>query len=225
MVLGKELPDLPEFDLSSKSSLCSAMATDAKNMTIQPCLQRENLTYTACYCEENVWKLCEAIGKNMGEERLRDYTVCFISNAQQMTPIWCQKSSEVEDNLVVWDYHVVLIQERDGEEAYIYDLDTTLPCPCPLREYVQGAFKPHLLLKKEYRRSFRLVPARDYLSMFASDRSHMIDENGEYKSEPPPYPPIRTSECTMNLAQFTSMTPLTGPGRVVDLKALMKIFA
>jgi len=39
-------------------------------------------------------------------------------------------------------------------------------------------------------RKFRIVKAEDFLMHFASDRSHMLKEDGEWMSPPPTYPPI-----------------------------------
>jgi hypothetical protein len=47
---------------------------------------------------------------------------------------------------------------------------------------------------REAPRSFRVIPAMEYLRNFASDRSHMRRKNSqemdEWLSPPPPYPPI-----------------------------------
>ena len=44
-------------------------------------------------------------------------------------------------------------------------------------------------------RLFRVIPAQEYLDVFASDRSHMLKEDRiTYNSPPPTYPPI----CTLS---------------------------
>ena len=49
-----------------------------------------NFAYTACYCEENVYKLCE----------------------------------HGAANIVVWDYHVFVVQKVPEGAALVWDLDT-----------------------------------------------------------------------------------------------------
>lgn len=43
---------------------------------------KDNCIYTSCYCEENVWKLCEYILHHK-EDEISKYYVVFISNANQ----------------------------------------------------------------------------------------------------------------------------------------------
>ena len=51
-------------------------------------------------------------------------------------PLWKQKAGVGgEDNLVVWDYHVILILMADPC-ALVYDQDSLLPFPCPFPEYL-----------------------------------------------------------------------------------------
>lgn len=58
--------------------------------------------------------------------------------------------------------------------THVYDLDTTLPFPCSLTDYIIESFQPHRILTAEYQRCFRLIPAGLFLQHFASDRSHMV---------------------------------------------------
>ena len=59
---------------------------------------------------------------------------------------------------------------------------------------------------REAPRSFRVIPAMEYLRNFASDRSHMrgkgIQERDEWFAAPPPYPPI-VNDCRCSI-YFTS---------------------
>jgi hypothetical protein len=41
-------------------------------------------------------------------------------------------------------------------------------------------------------RQFRVIPADEFLSTFASDRSHMLDEDGKWLKTPPSYPCLQT---------------------------------
>lgn len=56
-------------------------------------LQYSNCVYTSCYCEENVWKLCQQIKKDNGTT-LKEYHVVFISNKKRQVPLWMQKKWE-----------------------------------------------------------------------------------------------------------------------------------
>ncbi|XP_073240823.1 protein N-terminal glutamine amidohydrolase-like isoform X2 [Porites lutea] len=57
--------------------------------------------YTSCYCEENVWKLCEQI-KEEKEQSLNEYYAVFISNDKRQVPLWMQKSAKEPLAPVVW---------------------------------------------------------------------------------------------------------------------------
>jgi len=167
--------------------------------------------YHPCYCEENVWHLankriqergatttgsgeahCEAEVPRETSRRKHapvDYVV-FISNENQTVAFW--SSSATEEDVIVWDYHVIFISvggDGDGGPAdtgteaqnsvSVWDHDTRL-CPrhVPCRDLDQylrrtfrigdggggnGSFEP----------LFRLVPAEFFREDFYSDRSHM----------------------------------------------------
>ena len=73
---------------------------------------KSDQSYTSCYCEENVWKLCDKIRntKNLIYLQEEDKAfVVFISNENRTVPLWRQSASEEEEGLVIWDYHVILI--------------------------------------------------------------------------------------------------------------------
>eukprot|EP00475_Leptophrys_vorax_P028051 TRINITY_DN4030_c0_g1_i2.p1 TRINITY_DN4030_c0_g1~~TRINITY_DN4030_c0_g1_i2.p1 ORF type:complete len:297 (-),score=-5.75 TRINITY_DN4030_c0_g1_i2:179-1069(-) len=91
-------------------------------------LTRSDFTYTACYCEENVYLLCRSLVAR-GIAQPDDLAVVFISNADRKIPLWCQKAGtscgEADDSgssggtengrreetgLVLWDYHVICLQ-------------------------------------------------------------------------------------------------------------------
>ncbi|XP_075931740.1 protein N-terminal glutamine amidohydrolase [Anarhichas minor] len=176
---------------------------------------RENCVYTSCYCEENVWKLCEFV-RTERTALLEELFVVFISNENRMVPLWKQKSGR-GDRPVIWDYHVVLLQVRLHSSSLVYDLDTELSFPCSLKLYSDQALRSDRNIKPAYHRKLRVVPADSFLLNFASDRSHMKDSEGSWRMPPPPYPPIRTTECQMNLDDFISMSPAVGWGRVFSL--------
>nr|XP_039255419.1 protein N-terminal glutamine amidohydrolase-like [Styela clava] len=164
---------------------------------------RDECTYTKCYCEENVWKLCKYIEDSGKIELLSNSYAIFISNHDRTIPLWKQKASKRSDTMVMWDYHVILFVEN---ESLIYDLDTMLGFPCSLEEYATEAFNFNMKLKPQFERLLRVVPATEFLKTFASDRTHMLTEDGEWTSPPPDYPPISSSSSTNNLQSFISMT-------------------
>ncbi|XP_020516385.3 protein N-terminal glutamine amidohydrolase [Labrus bergylta] len=181
--------------------------------TITP--SREDCVYTSCYCEENVWKLCEYVRMERTGP-LEEMFVVFISNENRMVPLWKQKSGH-GDQPVIWDYHVILLQVCPQFNSLIYDLDSQLSFPCSLNLYASHALRSDCNIKPTYHRNFRVVPADSFLCNFASDRSHMKNSDGSWKMPPPPYPPIHTAETQMNLDDFISMNPAVGWGAVLSL--------
>lgn len=185
-------------------------------------LSREDCIYTSCYCEENVWKLCEHI-MIQKQFHLEEVYAVFISNDRKMVPIWKQKSNS-GDEPVLWDYHVILLHVPSRGQNVIYDLDTVLPFPCPFDTYAKDALRSDDFIKSIYRRKLRVIPADVYLKTFASDRSHMKDSSGEWRMPPPPYPCIETAESKMNINSFISMDPKVGWGEVNTLTEFVQRF-
>ncbi|XP_026155818.1 protein N-terminal glutamine amidohydrolase [Mastacembelus armatus] len=176
---------------------------------------RENCVYTSCYCEENVWKLCEFVRMERTAQ-LEQMSVVFISNENRMVPLWKQKSGR-DKQPVIWDYHVILMQVGHQSDSLVYDLDSELSFPCSLKLYAAQALRSDRNIKPEYHRKLRVVPADSFLLNFASDRSHMKNSDGSWRMPPPHYPPIHTAECQMNLDDFISMDPAVGWGTVFSL--------
>ncbi|XP_070702003.1 protein N-terminal glutamine amidohydrolase [Pempheris klunzingeri] len=176
---------------------------------------REDCVYSSCYCEENVWKLCEFV-RTERTAPLEELFVVFISNDNRMVPLWKQRSGR-GDEAVIWDYHVVLLQVGRQSNTLVYDLDSELPFPCSLQLYAAQALRSDRHVKAPYHRKLRVVPADSFLLNFASDRSHMKNPDGSWKMPPPLYPPIHTAECQMNLDDFISMSPAVGWGAIYSL--------
>ncbi|TSK31442.1 Protein N-terminal glutamine amidohydrolase [Bagarius yarrelli] len=149
--------------------------------------------------------------------------VVFISNENKTIPIWRQKSSRGNEP-VIWDYHVVLLHMNPQGQSFVYDLDTALPFPCLFDVYSREAFRSDDLLKPEFRRKMRVIPAATYLKKFASDRSHMKNPNGTWRMPPPPYPCIETTESRMNLDDFISMDSSVDLGKVYKLSEFVQHF-
>ena len=80
-------------------------------------VSREKQKYTSCYCEENVWHLCN---DRIGD----DGKAIFISNDNRQCPMWHQRAA-ADGEPVIWDYHVIYLS-RVEKEWMILDLDSTL---------------------------------------------------------------------------------------------------
>lgn len=192
--------------------------------TYQPVVRaRSDCVYTSCYCEENVWKLCEHI-RSQNQYPLEEFYAVFISNDRRMVPLWKQQAGCGEQP-VIWDYHVILLHVSSGGQNFIYDLDTVLSFPCPFDTYIEEAFKSDSIINPGFRRKVRLIRADVYLKTFASDRSHMKDTRGNWLKEPPRYPCIETADFKMNLDDFISMNPEVGWGSVFPLPEFVQAFS
>ena len=168
---------------------------------------KADCVYTSCYCEENVWMLCKHVKENAPDSLSHTFAL-FISNPARSVPLWKQQNQKNEHIPVVWDYHVICLhatQINNRIMHHVYDLDSTLPFPCTLTSYIEAAFHSDDVLKPQFRRFIRVVPAQMYLEKFASDRSHMKTEDGGWNAPPPSYPCISTNESAMNLDSFISM--------------------
>ncbi|XP_023326804.1 protein N-terminal glutamine amidohydrolase isoform X2 [Eurytemora carolleeae] len=145
-------------------------------------------SYAACYCEENVYKLCESVKETSGNE-VEKCVVVFVSNKKRVVPLWRQKAGREEEKLVIWDYHVILLYKPD-HRTLVYDLDSELPFPTYFHKYVTETFRTDAILNQEYHRLFRVIPATTFLATFASDRRHMRKEDGSWLKPAPTYPCI-----------------------------------
>lgn len=183
----------------------------------------DNCIYTKCYCEENVWMLCNHVKKNSPDVINRCYC-CFISNNDKTIPLWCQKASNREDKMVCWDYHVIFILANCDKDSMVYDLDTTLSFPCDFKTYAGSGIRPNSTLQPQFHRKFRVIKADEYLSTFASDRSHMIGEDGSWMSPPPSYPCIQTEDTKNNITEFISMDPNFKHGKVLSFEEFVRYF-
>ena len=197
--------------------------------------KQEECVYTSCYCEENVWKLCEQFQKRGGDTK-QLYAV-FISSHERQTALWNLKCGGTAD-FQLWDYHVILIKSAPSgressqsttdtvtgvrgheSESLVYDLDTSLPFPVSFNQYVKEVLRPELILHLRSaglpERLFRVVSADAFLEEFASDRSHMRKEDGTWFAPPPTYPPIRSQKNSNNIQEFLSMKNSSAPGTVM----------
>ena len=93
---------------------------------------------------------------------------------------------------MVWDYHVVLCVLR--EHWTVWDPDSTLPLGTDFAEYLSKTFPDEIWGNEQYAARFRVIESPDFVQSFSSDRSHMLDSDGNWMSEPPPWPPILHNE-------------------------------
>lgn len=169
---------------------------------------RHGHRYTHCYCEENIYHLASTLFRD-------DATafVIFISSADRQVPFWRQ-SPEDHGKVLVWDYHVVLVtfgplaarSEAVQERGRVFDFDSDVPFPVSIWEYLPTVLRLHATTVAILPHRFRVVPVRQFLDTFASDRSHMLVD-GEYVRPPPSWPPVRgpAAKSMMVLDDFVAM--------------------
>lgn len=152
--------------------------------------------YTRCYCEENVYKLLEARAGAAGRR-----LAVFVSNAHKKVVFFGH--GERPGGFVVWDYHVVALEQQEGAGWCVYDhdfVDGRLPGGAlravPVSEYVERCLLAHPV-RPEFAHWFRVIDADLFLRSFHSDRSHMIGADGAYQSPPPAWPPICAGDATL----------------------------
>ncbi|XP_014512759.2 protein N-terminal glutamine amidohydrolase [Vigna radiata var. radiata] len=165
--------------------------------------------HTPFYCEENVYLLCKKLcSDGIAKAEGSDLFVVFISNEKKQIPLWNQKASKRADGVILWDYHVICIQIKQGNvPPLVWDLDSTLPFPSPLPLYVSETIRPSFQLFSDYNRLFRVVHAPLFLRSFASDRRHMKDSGGKWIEEPPPHEPIVAEDGTVhNLNEYINIS-------------------
>ncbi|EOY09231.1 N-terminal glutamine amidohydrolase isoform 2 [Theobroma cacao] len=191
-------------------------------------LDASDFNHTPCYCEENVYFLCKKLCSNgIADAQGSDLFVVFISNDNKQIPLWHQKASNRADGVILWDYHAICIQrKRDGDTHLVWDLDSSLPFPCPLATYVSETVRPSFQLFSEFQRFFRVVHAPIFLCHFASDRRHMKDSEGNWTAQPPTYETIVAEDVGKNLpADLTSAVYSQKHGVVIGEAQLEEFFS
>jgi len=150
-------------------------------------MKLETFKYTANFCEENIWHLCQ-------NPDLAAYakTVLILSNSSRNCPLWHQRSA-IGEEPVRWDYHVILLASS-SEKSLIYDFDSTLELPSSLDEYLNLTFRPDSPTWEADKPFFKAIASGDFIRYFYSDRSHMIDGEGEWIFVPPSWPLIKNKE-------------------------------
>ncbi len=180
-------------------------------------LQAHLFPYQPYYCEENIWQLC-------GHEVLEGWEryAVFVSNPTRTVALWGQRAALEPEYPIVWDYHVIgLVREEVVSPWLVLDLDTEFGFPLDATLYLQQTFFGSEQWPELYLPMFRVIPAQEYRAVFSSDRSHMLDEVGQYKKTPPPWPSIQTTEGNNSLPSFITMTE-DSVGRVMNLVEIQK---
>ena len=112
------------------------------------------------------------------------------------------QQSAAENQPLVWDYHVIL---RDITLDLIYDFDSRLPFPCAAGKYMRATFPAEDLLPAEYHACLRRIPLADFIRDFWSDRSHMVDENGQALAPFPPWQAILADDQPVKLEEYLDL--------------------
>lgn len=119
--------------ISPSSFDFAPLPSPSMDWTARAGLALPDVPYTACYCEENVYLLGEALTRFDPTTCPRIFAV-VISNPNKSAAIWQQLASRYtadSDWLVVWDYHVVLVARNPTGEVWVHDVDSRLGSPCP----------------------------------------------------------------------------------------------
>ena len=191
--------------------------------------------YQPYFCEENVWHLANRLSG----------TVFMISNIEKSVMLWEQKMADqtprahaeptetasVTSPAVCWDYHVIFAtgvpwakeKNPDNEDALVYDFDTRLPFPCPIRRYFESTFRPlDQSVPQEARPKFRVLSSEAFVTNFHSDRSHMRNELKEWSALPPSWPPIINHEANARPLHKLLDFENDKPSEVMSLDDIMK---
>ncbi|KAL1512509.1 hypothetical protein ABEB36_002091 [Hypothenemus hampei] len=196
---------------------------NAKKSVLNLFPKQGDCSYVSCYCEENVYKLVEEVIQAHPNELNKCYVV-FISNQSRTVPLWRQRAGNNEDRLVIWDYHVIFLYQPEPDKCLVYDLDSELPFPTYVHKYVTETFRTDHILKPDYFRYFRVVPAGEFIKEFSSDRRHMRRPDGSWIKPPPNYPAIANSSSIHNLEDYIQMDIGKGPGQVLNLTQFVQRF-
>lgn len=170
-------------------------------------MNREAYNYAPFYCEENIWHLCQET-----DFLPYDRSVVFVSNERKTCALWHQRARGAENEPVLWDYHVIMLYRKSGWK--VYDLDTLLPTPTPIVEYLRATFG-EMAVPDEFRPLFRVIDADEFVRVFSSDRSHMLNADGTWQVPPPPWPAIERNDRS-NLMELIDMKN-ESVGQIMDL--------
>jgi hypothetical protein len=181
-------------------------------------LERDSCAYQSKYCEENVWQLLSSDALPAD----RSYAV-VISNRMRAVRFWNQRAAARPKLPIIWDYHVVALVDEPGE-ALVYDLDSVLPFPLPLFDYLGDSFRADPNETAVFEPWFRVIPRTTYLEELWSDRSHMRTENGGWQAPPPAWPAPMPKHANLPLLDAIDLSRVDLPGDILSLAGLRRRF-
>ncbi|MCA9176490.1 MAG: hypothetical protein KDB14_18510 [Planctomycetales bacterium] len=136
--------------------------------------------YQPFYCEENAFLLMDESPVSGLEPWL-----VFVSNSSRSVLMFHQSAGDNESGCVIWDYHVFVLARADQT---VWDLDCSAGFPLSVEQYLAASFADEV--PQTWHPRFRAVPAAAARRGFSSDRSHMLDAEGNYLKPPPPWSAI-----------------------------------
>jgi hypothetical protein len=163
---------------------------------------KQDFDYWPLFCEENVWQLC----CHPHFTKHKTFAV-FISNEAKTCTLWRQQSASKKGSPVIWDYHVVLFVRFEAHENghwTVWDLDSDLALGISVEDYLTQTFLPLAPGFGHYAPTFRVVEGELFKARFCSDRQHMKNGDGTWKSQPPLWPVI-TCEDGLTLTELLKM--------------------
>jgi hypothetical protein len=177
-----------------------------------------SFAYAPFYCEENIYRLASARLETIDDAT--DPSVVFISNASRQVLLLEQRAGQGALGVVAWDYHVVY-----EEEGRLFDLDTRLPCPADRRAWLEATFPSAILSKRpELAPRFAVVPAREFVRAFSSDRRHMRTSDGTFRKPPPEWPAPYSAARGHNLDEFIDGSH-AAVARLLDLATMRAMWS
>ncbi|UZR93651.1 hypothetical protein [Chondrinema litorale] len=148
-------------------------------------LKKGSCLYQEFYCEENIWHLCQ-----QKELQNLNSKVIFLLPLYQYIAVW--QSRLAKKNMpILWDYHVILFVEEENSIWHVYDFDTVLPFKSKAEDYFNVSFSEWY---PDFLPFVKLIDRKEYVSHFHSDRSHMVDEFGNWEAPPPEWQTIINEE-------------------------------
>ena len=178
---------------------------------------KHDFDYWPLFCEENIWQLC-----CHSHFSTRQTFAVFISNETKACTLWRQQSVPKEGLPVIWDYHVVLFacfESHENSDWRVWDLDSDLALGISAQEYLAQTFLPLAPGFEHYAPKFRIVDGEVFKARFCSDRQHMKNSDGSWKSLPPSWPVI-TCNDGLTLTELLKMDE-----GCLSLEALTRVFA
>jgi hypothetical protein len=182
--------------------------------------EQPSFKYWPLYCEENIWHLCQHPFFADHQKR-----VVFISNQSKSCIVCCQKSATTAIAPIIWDYHVVLFAKERSQDAIeqptqgqwqVWDLDSTLPLGSCAEQYLSKTLPKLRQGFDHFEPRFVTFDGDKFVQFFSSDRSHMLDGNGNWIA---PHPLWNVIESDVNLSQSNcSLTTILSKEQSWDLQ-------